>query len=287
VTVNPIRVLLIEDDPDDALLLKESLAEAGAVNFQLVLAVCLADGLKRTREQVFDVILLDLNLPDSRGLETLSRLRAQAPPAPIVVLTGLDDERLAVTTLQAGAQDYLVKGRANSDLVSRAIRYAIERQRLLEKLEESLQREQEARELASMEQLSRASPTSVTEQTFGVLRLRESAPEFFEGLVQHFEQLLDLALEQRVTRVEPKGEAELRQMAEQLGSVKAGPRDVIDIYVRALSTLSREAKPQKAQVYAEEGRLLVLGLMGNLVSFYRKYFTGGFRPQGAKPDSPK
>jgi DNA-binding response OmpR family regulator len=286
-SADPIRVLLIEDDPDDALLLKESLAEAGAVKVKLVHASSLSDGLKHSGEQEFDVVLLDLNLPDSTGLGTLSSLHTQAPQAPIVVLTGLADEALSVKALQAGAQDYLVKGQANSELLSRAIRYAIERQRLLGELESSQQREREARELASMEQISRGSQHSVTEQSFGVLHLRESAPEYFDALVKHFEKNLELSVEKRILRVEHNVDEELRAMAEQLGSVKAGPRDVIDIYLLALKTLSKDAKPQKAQVYAEEGRLLVLGLMGNLVSFYRKYYTSMTRMQTTDQDSRK
>jgi DNA-binding response OmpR family regulator len=286
-TTDMIRALLIEDDPDDALLLKESLAETGAVKVRLVHAGSLSDGLKRTAEEAFDVILLDLNLPDSTGLETLSRVHAQIPQAPIVVLTGLDDEALSMKTLQAGAQDYLVKGQTNSDLVSRAIRYAIERQRLLEELEGSRQREREAREVASMEKFLRGAQTSVTEQSFGVLHLRESAPEYFETLVKRFEQNLELSVEKRILRMEDNIEEELRAMAELLGSAKAGPRDVMELYLQAVKSLSRNAKPQKARVFAEEGRLLVLGLMGNLASFYRKYYTGVTRLQTINQDSRK
>lgn len=145
-----------------------------------------------------------------------------------------------------------------------------ERKRLHEELEISQQREREARELASLEQISRGSQTSATEQSFGMLRLQQSAPEYFAALVKRFEQNLDLSVEKRILKIEHNVDEELRSIATQLGSVKAGPRDVIDIYLRALKDLSRDAKPQKAQVIAEEGRLIVLRLMGNLVSFYKK-----------------
>ena len=283
--INKIRALLVEDDLDDVLILKESLAEVSTVRFKLVNANCLSDGLKFAKEQEFDVILLDLNLPDSYGLDTLISMHAHSPQLPIIVLTGLNSEEMAIQTVQAGAQDYLVKGQISPELLSRSIRYAIERQHMLGELEVSQQREQEARDLASLKQLSQASQTSVTEQAFGVLGLQKSAPEFFNTLVQHFEQYLEMSVEQRILRVEFKVEGELFKMAEQLGSVKASPRDVIDIYLLALETLKRDAKPQKVQVYNEEGRFLVLRLMGDLVSFYRKYFTSKIQNPATTFDS--
>jgi len=134
-TTDPMRVLPIEDDPDDFLLLKETLTEASTIRIKLAHADRLSTALNHLSEQAFDIVLLDLNLPDSRGLPTLASVHAQAPQAPIVVLTGLDDEELAMKALQTGAQDYLVKGQVLSELLYRAIRYAIERQHLLEELE--------------------------------------------------------------------------------------------------------------------------------------------------------
>ena len=207
-----MRVLLIEDNEDDALLIRETLTEAAGAPFTLEWADRLSAGLARLATGGFDVVLLDFGLPDSQGLETLSKVRDQAPEVPVVVMTGLADEMLAVEAVRAGAQDYLVKGQVTGHLLTRAARYAVERQRLLEELAQARQREREARELASLEQISRASQTSVTAQTFGVLLLRDSAPEFFATLAQRFEQLLDQALEQRVLRVEHNIEDELRNM---------------------------------------------------------------------------
>ena len=148
-------------------------------------------------------------------------------------------------------------------------------------LELARQHEREARERASIERLSGTAPNSATEQAFGVMRLRENAPEFFNALVQRFQKTLEMALEQRVLRVDHPIGAELRALAEQLGAVKAGPRDAIETYVQALHAVSNDVPPQKAQAYAEEGRLLLLELMGNLVSFYRNYFSGSGSVRGA------
>jgi len=119
--------------------MREMLAEARDVPFDLVCADRLSTGLEHLSEGGIDIVLLDLSLPDSQGLDTFARVYAQAPQVPIVVLTGLDDETLAVKAVQEGAQDYLIKGQVEINLLVRAMRYAIERKRA----EEALQRSQE------------------------------------------------------------------------------------------------------------------------------------------------
>ena len=128
------KLLLIEDDPEDALVIRRALAEAGGAAFALERRDSLGAGAARLAEGGIDLVLLDLSLPDSRGLDTVIGVREQAPDVPIVVLTGADDEALATRAIQEGAQDYLVKGRFGADALGRAIRYAIERQRLLSAL---------------------------------------------------------------------------------------------------------------------------------------------------------
>jgi PAS domain S-box-containing protein len=130
-----IRVLLVEDNPGDARLFTELVRDAGAVQWKLVHLDRLSSALNRLRREPFDVMLLDLSLPDADGLETLIRAHAEAPKIPIVVLTGHDDEALAVRAVRAGAQDSLVKGRLDGELLVRSIRYASERGRTIEALE--------------------------------------------------------------------------------------------------------------------------------------------------------
>ena len=131
-----IKVLLIEDDPSDLYLIEKMLAQPlggaglaeGADNsFALEHADNLSEGLDSLSKTGFDVVLLDLGLPDSRGLETFTKIHARAPRVPIVVLSGLDDKSLAINAVQNGAQDYLVKGNINSAALRRCLRYAIER----------------------------------------------------------------------------------------------------------------------------------------------------------------
>jgi len=123
----PIAILLVEDNPADATWIAEMLAEATTVQFSVMHANRLSDALACLREKPFDIILLDLSLPDGSGLDTVIQAHAAVPTIPIVVMSGLGDEDLAVQALHEGAQDYLVKGQVDSHLLVRAVRYAIER----------------------------------------------------------------------------------------------------------------------------------------------------------------
>jgi signal transduction histidine kinase len=139
----PIRVLLIEDNPGDAFLLESLLAEASPRGFQVECAGRLGDGQARLAKGDVNLVLLDLTLPDSRGLDTFVRLNAAFPNLPIVLLTGLSDEELAIRAVHAGAQDYLVKGEVAGPLLVRALRYAIERKQAAVALARSNQRLQQ------------------------------------------------------------------------------------------------------------------------------------------------
>src|SRR5206468_278324 len=130
-----IRVLLVEDNPGDARLLVELVRDTNAGLFKLEHVERLEAAIERLTSDKFDLVLLDLSLPDEQGLSTIFRAHACAPKVPIVVLTGLDDEALAIKAVRAGAQDYLVKGRVDGDLLVRSIRYATERGRAMEALE--------------------------------------------------------------------------------------------------------------------------------------------------------
>jgi len=124
-----IRILLVEDDPDDVWIMRNLLGDRWDQPCELVHVELLASAIERMAAENFDVVLLDLTLPDSRGLETFFAAHAHAGDTPIVVLSGYDDEQCAVKAVQSGAQDYLVKGQVNDHVLLRSIRYAIERGR--------------------------------------------------------------------------------------------------------------------------------------------------------------
>lgn len=125
-----MKVLLIEDNAGDARLLCNLLAEESRWRFSVVREDRIASGLARLGEGGFDLILLDLGLPDSEGIDTLHHVRNAVPTLPIIVLTGLNDEMVALHAVRDGAQDYLVKGQIDRQVLVRAITYARERYRL-------------------------------------------------------------------------------------------------------------------------------------------------------------
>jgi diguanylate cyclase (GGDEF)-like protein len=126
----PIFILLIEDDPYDAELTMAALGEIESFRCMFEQAETLSRGLERLSRGGVDLVLLDLGLPDSLGLGTFELSYVQYPDIPIIILSGLADEEMAIKTVQEGAQDYLVKGNFDANLLARAIRYAIERHRI-------------------------------------------------------------------------------------------------------------------------------------------------------------
>jgi DNA-binding NarL/FixJ family response regulator len=134
---NQINVLLIEDNPGDALLMRRYLSDVSKIHYEINHVDYLRKGLDRLRSGNFEVVLLDLNLPDAAGLGIIDQIHALAPDVPIVVLTGHDDDELGIEAVQKGAQDYLVKDQVTGSLLGRSIRYAIERKKLLTQLEHS------------------------------------------------------------------------------------------------------------------------------------------------------
>ena len=129
-----IKVLLIEDNPGDARLIRELLAEEKGGSFRLECTDRLSAGIECLASTKVDVVLLDLGLPDSQGFATFINVHNSVPQIPIVVLSGLTDEELAAKAVREGAQDYLVKGHVDSNLLGRSLRYAIERKQAEEDL---------------------------------------------------------------------------------------------------------------------------------------------------------
>ncbi len=136
-SVNSVNILLIEDNPAEARLLQELLKQASPTRFKWTCQSRLQAAIAILKEQSFDVILLDLTLPDSQGLESLTAIARIRPQVPIVVLTNTDDDDLALEAMRTGAQDYLFKRQANTELLARSVRYAIERKQASEEVRQA------------------------------------------------------------------------------------------------------------------------------------------------------
>ncbi|WP_040899595.1 diguanylate cyclase [Xenococcus sp. PCC 7305] len=139
-TRKQIKTLLVENNKRDAFLLRKKLVKTEEVQFNLTHAERLETAVSFLHQESFDIVLLDLSLPDSKGLETLLTLEKIAPNLPIVLLTGFKDEIIALKAVRQGAQDYLVKEQTTTDVLVRSINYAIERMHYLEKISQSEER---------------------------------------------------------------------------------------------------------------------------------------------------
>ena len=264
------QVLLIEDDSEDREKIRALLDNAKSSLFQQGFEVVEADTIDAGQEQLansqFDVVLLDLMLPDSRGANTLVEIQKVASGIPIIVQSMLEDEAIAVKALDLGACGYLPKTKLDTNLLVYAIRAAIERQIQLAALEP-----QQGQELAMLESIMGSTDL---DNLLGLDPLRQRIPDVFGELEERYEQLLEQALKQQIYKVEYKLSPALEVLAEQLGYLKATPRDLIELHTQVLKQKTQSAKPRKAQAYTEEGRFLLLELMGKLTSCYRRYYVG-------------
>lgn len=269
---NFIRILIVEDDPSDLELVRDLFGTTSCAAFEVNHASTLAGALGLLRDNPFDVVLLDLGLPDSNGVETFVQLHKAAPEVPVLVFNGNDEDSVGLAAMEEGAQDLVVKKRVQKRLVENAVRYAVIRTRVEKREAQERQHDEQKRELSGMERLSAGSGTTVTARIYSGSPLRESAPDEFKSAVAEYYDLLQLALEQRIFKDGRDFSDRLRELGQQLGFLRAGPRDVVDIHTTALRRRMENVPAEKAQAYIEEGRIAGLELMGHLTGYYRSFY---------------
>lgn len=272
-------VLLVTNKTEDYTQVDRFLNQAPSsvtrdLEFQVDYCDRLEAAIAQLSEKHFDVLLISLNSPDSQAMETLQNCQEGFPHLAIVVFTESRDETLRVQCLQVGAQGYLVKDQIDSKLLVYSLRLAIEQKRQLQVLQQNQLKRLQEQEILSLRHIADTVKTQITAKLFGLSLLRESSPEIFQEIVQQYAELMDLSMEQRIYKVDYNISEQLRNMGEQLGFLKASPRDVVDIHTQVLKEKTQNSNPVKAQAYVSEGRLMVLELMGYLASYYRKYFIG-------------
>ncbi|CAN5429072.1 hypothetical protein BH10PLA2_BH10PLA2_33310 [soil metagenome] len=262
------RILNVNDDEANRYSVSRILKHAG---FEVVEAVNGEAALRQIGTNP-DLVILDVQLPDISGLEVCRRIKRNDSTRSIPVLhlsAKYVQETDRVHGLESGADGYLCLPVEQPELLSSvrsllrlrdAHRAVIANAQRIETLE---------KELFALEKLAAAPPTPVTSRAYGSLPLREGQGKAFDDLVEGCARLLEAALEKQ----QYKGSAEqietIRSLSDRLGFLRAGPRDVIDIYSSALKRKTSNASALRAKGYVEEGRLLVLELMGHLVSYYR------------------
>lgn len=255
-----LQLLLVEDNDGDADLISEYLEENGT-DYAITRVRRLDEACHRLKNRTTNVVLLDLHLPDGLGVESVKTLRRVSSEAPLVVLTGSDDQSLALSCIDAGAQDFLSKSQLGPILLKRTIGYAITR------LREAQLRELQTT-LESYRRLSSSSTTTVTASLAGGGPFRERHPQLFSELVLQYVGLVDSYLESLLT-LEAKPRPTMERIVTALGDRSAGPRDLLEVHVAALDRTVQGANPERARACAVEGRLLALEMMGLLVEYYR------------------
>ena len=231
----PIEILLVEDNHDDIRLIQDMLSETGTVPFSLEVASSLAAALDRVRAGGIDVLLLDLGLPDSSGVGTFTSVHAQIPTLPIIVLTGFGDPSVALTVVQQGAQDYLMKGQVDGNLIWRTIRYAMERQRgrrelvlsetRVRQLNESLER-RVADRTAALAAANRELETFTYSVSHDLRAPLRQIDGFSRILVEHAGPALDTKSQHYLRRIQEGTQHMGRLVDDLLNLAQLGRRDV-------------------------------------------------------------
>jgi CheY-like chemotaxis protein len=254
------RLLLVEDNPADADLVREYLDVVDRDRHVVVHVGRLADALPKVATGEVDLVLLDLGLPDGEGVESVRAIQRVAGDIPIVVLTGLPDDELALACIDAGAEDYLSKAEIKPTLLRRVIGCAIARRR-------EAQLGAAMSTLGHYRALSEAG-TSITAAMVGVGPIRLRDPGLFAQLVVEYVEVIDTYIARLVVSKE-KPRHRMEEMITRLGDAGAGPRDLMDLHVAALDSAVKGKGDARERALFVEARLVALELMGMLVDYYR------------------
>lgn len=267
----PIVVLVIEDEQIDFTLLQRALREFQKI--KLVWESTLAKGLARLSEQPIDVVLLDLSLPDSTGLNTIDAI-AQSVSTPIVVMSNTKDEQTAFDAVKHGAQDYLFKDQMEPLLLSRTLRYAVERYNLLAELHSTRQinlRETELQRLKSDESFANV---TIRKQDLEVDSYKDRHPKAYKEILTTYQELLLYLMRRREYQVKPVNVSELlKQIASALGRGSATPHDAIGAHTASVRVVLTQLPEQKNELCHQEARYLLSGLLGHLCYYYKHQFA--------------
>lgn len=248
-----VRVLLVEDDPIDQTGVRRLFARITARKFELSAAVDLASAMALTEKDAgFDVILLDLGLPDSSGLDTVRRVVRALPTVPVVVLTGNDDADLAVDAVRLGAQDYLPKETADEAILYRILAHAIDRQSAMNDLR---------RRFAAWTTVTRALRALADGD-----ELRKHRPDAFAELVTRYQGLL--ARTAHGPDASSHQQSALAELGRRLAECDGTAADVLEVHMAAIGRrVNAESHAGRSR---EDEQLLILEALGHLATAYRR-----------------
>jgi FixJ family two-component response regulator len=262
-------VLVVDDDPSVALTLRETLQLEFSVRAVTEPQAALA-ALERGDVAV---LLADQQMPGLGGVQLIIEAHRRHPDVVAVLITAHADLDLALQAINtARAFAFLTKPWDVDELLV-VVRRAVDAHRALRRQRETLL-DLRQRELFELRQLAHSTPAPLTARRFGAGPLHERQADVFQQLLDRYASLLDHAFAQRIHRIDYHVSDDLARLADELGALRAGPRDVMELHTTVLGRHLAHARLEETEAYAEEARLLVLELMGHLVSCYRAYTLG-------------
>lgn len=273
-----MRILLVEDSTTDTLLVLNALDRIQGS--EVVAVKRLSEALAQLKENSFDVVLTDLGLPDSYGMETLHSLYPHCHDAAVVVMTVDNSPNQGLLALRSGSQDYLDKSHlTNPEAIRRCLVYARERRRhvneimaLERELEAARKRKSASEESAFWDDLAKDPRLSMTGQKTQIQPSTQLSPRSFEELSKAYADVLERSVEMRFSNNHKDVGPAVSFLAQNLGLAGASPRDVVGVHVRGLRlALDKPENSVRPQLFVEESRFRLVELMGYLAMYYRDH----------------
>ncbi len=258
----PLSILVIEDDRDDRELVLQAIQAGMRIPHNAKAATCLGEAFSILAEQHIDVVLVDLDLPDSNGTESIRNLREQKRDAAIIVISGSYGEEIVEACFDAGAHDFVEKQDLTEKLLARVIGYALYRirDRQLQELTQSLE------QYRSLTSAGSAAP--VAGRMSGGGPLAERMPELFNDLLQDYREIAK-AYMRYLAILKDKPSHGMERLITRVGDQGGGPRDLMDVHVEVVDEALRRTDGELSRSMTSESRLLALEMMGMLVNYYR------------------
>ena len=266
-----MRILLIEDNPADARLFSKIMTETDGPRHFITHTQTITECLTVLKHEVFDAAFIDLNLPDSSGLETLHTVLGCKPEMPIIILTGMDNDDLGSQAIQEGAQDFIPKDVISPSTLTRSLRHSIERKKLLLELHQKAQQAQQ--ELQELRKIVQTPTTSGSKNTDSSAQTPVSSQ--LHELVSAYSEILGLAVSEQIHNTKSQHTDLLNKLIQRLGGLNAMPKDIIQIHLLAIDEIIKHKNALPKSAYIEEGRMLLLETMGELACYYHQVCVAG------------
>lgn len=282
-TENPIRILVILGSDGVAARLRGLLSDAPVPQrFEVTHCASFSTWLDSLNDGPFDAVIYIEAVKGDGGIAQIVAIRQRMPLTPLFVVTRAEGV-VHLDLVRAGADDLLPTGELASFKLARAILVGIERKRRESEaigesraayLDDAAGDNAAVKEIADMVSVAGEKPLPVTSKAYLAVDFSEQNPQKFEEFVQTYAKLIDDALDEASHRTTGSYRDALAAFADKIGMLNLGPRDIIDIHKEVIYRKTRNANRTKMQAYINEGRLLLVQLMGNVLTFYRSFFWG-------------